>query len=86
MRNPIIAALDVPTADQAVLLAEAIAPAVGGFKIGMELFTAAGPEVVRRIRGTGASVFLDLSPDRGRGSLARGSAGRSGPCGAWPRR
>jgi orotidine-5'-phosphate decarboxylase len=60
MRNPIIAALDVPTADQAVLLAEAIAPAVGGFKIGMELFTAAGPEVVRRIRGTGASVFLDL--------------------------
>jgi orotidine-5'-phosphate decarboxylase len=60
MRNPIIAALDMPTADQAVLLAEAIAPAVGGFKIGMELFTAAGPEVVRRIRGTGASVFLDL--------------------------
>jgi len=60
MRNPIIAALDVPTAEQAVKLAEEISPAVGGFKIGMELFTAAGPDVVRRIRGTGVSVFLDL--------------------------
>jgi len=60
MRNPIIAALDVPTAEQAVKLAEEISPAVGGFKIGMELFTAAGPDVVRQIRGTGVSVFLDL--------------------------
>lgn len=60
MRNPIIAALDVPTAEQAVKLAEQVSPAVGGFKIGMELFTAAGPDGVRRIRGTGLSVFLDL--------------------------
>jgi orotidine-5'-phosphate decarboxylase len=60
MRNPIIAALDVPTAEQAVQLAQQVAPAVGAFKIGMELFTAAGPEVVRQIRGTGVSVFLDL--------------------------
>ena len=60
MRNPIIAALDVPTAEAAMELAKKIAPAVGGFKIGSELFTAAGPEVVRRIRATGAAVFLDL--------------------------
>ena len=60
MRNPIIAALDVPTAEQALKLAGEIAPAVGAFKIGSELFTAAGPDVVRRIRGMGASVFLDL--------------------------
>ena len=60
MQNPIIVALDLPTAEQAVALAEQVAPAVGAFKIGKELFTAAGPEVVRRIRGTGASVFLDL--------------------------
>jgi len=60
MRNPIIAALDVPTAEAAMELAQKIAPAVGGFKIGSELFTAAGPEVVRRIRATGAAVFLDL--------------------------
>lgn len=60
MKNPIIAALDVPTAEQALKLAEEIAPSVGAFKIGSELFTAAGPEIVRRVRATGASVFLDL--------------------------
>jgi orotidine-5'-phosphate decarboxylase len=60
MRNPIIAALDVPTAEQALKLAEDIAPAVGAFKIGSELFTAAGPEIVKKIRERGALVFLDL--------------------------
>lgn len=60
MRNPIIVALDLPTAEQAIALAEQVAPAVGAFKIGKELFTAAGPDIVRRIRATGASVFLDL--------------------------
>jgi len=60
MRNPIIAALDVPTAEAAMELAQKIAPAVGGFKIGSELFTAAGPDIVRRIRATSAAVFLDL--------------------------
>jgi orotidine-5'-phosphate decarboxylase len=60
MRNPIIAALDVPTAEQALKLAADIAPAVGAFKIGSELFTAAGPDIVHRVRATGASVFLDL--------------------------
>jgi len=59
-KNPIIAALDVPTAEQALKLAQEIAPAVGAFKIGSELFTAAGPDIVKRVRDTGASVFLDL--------------------------
>jgi len=60
MQNPIIAALDVPTAEQALKLAKEIAPAVGAFKIGKELFTSAGPDIVKRVRDTGASVFLDL--------------------------
>ena len=60
MQNPIIVALDVPTAEQAIALAQQVAPAVGAFKIGSELFTAAGPDIVRKIRATGASVFLDL--------------------------
>src|ERR1043166_5999335 len=59
MQNPIIVALDVPTAERAIALAEQVAPAVGAFKIGSELFTAAGPGIVKRIRATGASVFLD---------------------------
>jgi orotidine-5'-phosphate decarboxylase len=60
MQNPIIAALDVPTAGAAAELADQLAPVVGGFKIGSELFTSAGPDMVRRLRGTGAAVFLDL--------------------------
>jgi orotidine-5'-phosphate decarboxylase len=60
MRNLIIVALDVPTAEAALKLAEQLAPVSGGFKIGGELFTSAGPDIVRRIRDTGAAVFLDL--------------------------
>src|SRR5215213_11600156 len=60
MQNPIIVALDVPTGEQAIALAQQVAPAVGAFKIGSELFTAAGPDIVRRVRDTGAAVFLDL--------------------------
>jgi orotidine-5'-phosphate decarboxylase len=60
MRNPIIVALDVPSAEAALKLAEALAPVAGGFKVGSELFASAGPDVVRRLRGMGAPVFLDL--------------------------
>ena len=60
MNNPIIVALDLPTADQALALAEQVAPVAGAFKIGSELFTAAGPDIVRQIHDTGAAVFLDL--------------------------
>ena len=60
MRNPILVALDVPAVDAALKLVEQLAPAVGGFKIGSELFTSAGPDIVRRVRERGALVFLDL--------------------------
>jgi orotidine-5'-phosphate decarboxylase len=60
MRNPLIAALDVPTADGALKLVEQLAPVVGAFKVGIELFTSTGSEVVRRIRAAGSPVFLDL--------------------------
>src|SRR5450432_3791950 len=60
MRNPIIIALDVPNAEAALKLVGQLAPVSGGFKIGSELFTAAGPDIVKKIRAMGASVFLDL--------------------------
>jgi orotidine-5'-phosphate decarboxylase len=60
MQNPIIVALDLPSADAALSLARELAPAVGAFKIGGELFTTAGPGIVKAIRDTGAAVFLDL--------------------------
>ena len=50
----------MPDAACALALAEQLAPAVGAFKIGKELFVAEGPDIVRRIRDTGAAVFLDL--------------------------
>jgi orotidine-5'-phosphate decarboxylase len=60
MRNPIIVALDLPTPEEALKLTEQLAKVVGGFKIGSELFTSGGPDIVRRIRALGSPVFLDL--------------------------
>jgi orotidine-5'-phosphate decarboxylase len=60
MQNPLIVALDVPQGEAALRLAAELTPVAGAFKIGSELFTSAGPEFVRRIRATGAEVFLDL--------------------------
>jgi orotidine-5'-phosphate decarboxylase len=60
MRSPIIVALDVPNAEQALALTDLVAPAVGALKVGKELFVTAGPDIVRRIGATGAAVFLDL--------------------------
>src|SRR5688500_7798838 len=60
MHNPIIAALDVANLDRGVALAQKLRGAVSTVKIGSELFTSAGPEVVRQLRGTGLGVFLDL--------------------------
>ena len=60
MRNPILVAIDVSTAEAALKLVEQLTPVTGGFKIGSELFTAAGPDIVKKIRAMGAPVFLDL--------------------------
>lgn len=60
MHNPIIVALDVPSPDRALALAREVAPFVGAFKVGKELFVSAGPEFVRQLRTTGTNVFLDL--------------------------
>jgi len=60
MHNPVIVALDVSNLESALNLVEQLAPVAGAFKVGKELFVSAGPDVVRRIRATGASVFLDL--------------------------
>jgi orotidine-5'-phosphate decarboxylase len=59
-RDRLIVALDFPSAVQALSMAEQLAGTVGYFKIGLQLFTAAGPEIVRAMGATGAKVFLDL--------------------------
>jgi len=58
--NPILVALDVESAARAVELADALRGSVGGFKIGKQLFTAAGPAMVHELTSKGDRVFLDL--------------------------
>jgi orotidine-5'-phosphate decarboxylase len=58
--NPIIVALDVESADEARGLVRRIGPGVSFYKVGMELYCAAGMEFVRELQGEGKDVFLDL--------------------------
>lgn len=59
-RDRLIIALDVGTRAEAISLALELAPFAGWMKIGLQLFTAEGPDLVRAIQETGASAFLDL--------------------------
>jgi orotidine-5'-phosphate decarboxylase len=59
-RDRICAALDFPTWAAAEPFARAVAPEVGMLKVGLELFAAEGPAVVRAAAGLGRPVFLDL--------------------------
>ena len=61
MSDPrIIVALDFPGAGQALALIAKLDPALCRVKVGKELFTAAGPQVVEKIMSKGFEVFLDL--------------------------
>jgi orotidine-5'-phosphate decarboxylase len=55
-----IVALDFPRADLALAMVERLGDACNFYKVGGELFTAAGPQVVQALRAMGKDVFLDL--------------------------
>jgi orotidine-5'-phosphate decarboxylase len=59
-RQRLIVAIDVPDQAAALTLAQRLTPVCAWFKVGMELFTAAGPRVVEQLAAQGHSVFLDL--------------------------
>ncbi|MBI4466902.1 MAG: orotidine-5'-phosphate decarboxylase [Acidobacteria bacterium] len=59
-RNRIIVALDVSRRSQALTLVERLHGRPGLFKVGSQLFTAAGPGIVRALVELGERVFLDL--------------------------
>lgn len=59
-KERLILALDVPEPEPALQWVQLLKDEVGIFKVGLQLYTAAGPTVVRRIRELGGEVFLDL--------------------------
>jgi orotidine-5'-phosphate decarboxylase len=58
--DKIIVALDVPSKKDALGLVEQLRGQISFFKIGLQLYTAEGPEIVRAVLSTGAKVWLDL--------------------------
>jgi orotidine-5'-phosphate decarboxylase len=59
-KDKIIVALDVATKEKALALVEQLRNQISFFKIGLQLYTAAGPEIVRAVLSSGARVWLDL--------------------------
>ena len=58
--DKIIVALDVPTKKDALGLVEKLRDQISFFKIGLQLYTAEGPEIVRAVSSTSSKVWLDL--------------------------
>lgn len=60
MTNPVFCAIDTTDPAQALDLARRLGPLVGGVKLGLEFFTANGPQGIRQIAALDMPVFLDL--------------------------
>jgi orotidine-5'-phosphate decarboxylase len=59
-RDRLIVALDVPSASKARQVVQSIGEAATTYKVGKQLFTAEGPQIVRDLVSSGRKVFLDL--------------------------
>jgi len=60
LSDRVIIALDVATFDEARQLMEQLSNKAGMFKVGSQLFTSVGPDIIREIKGKGKRLFLDL--------------------------
>lgn len=60
IKVPLVVALDVPRREAALELAAELLPVTPWMKVGLELFTATGPEMVTLLKEMGCKVFLDL--------------------------
>jgi orotidine-5'-phosphate decarboxylase len=73
-RDRIVLALDVDNDHDALAIVAELKDSVGVFKVGHQLFTAYGPDIVRRIIGMGGRVFLDLKYHDIPNTVAKASA------------
>lgn len=60
MNTPVVVALDYPSAAPALALAQCLSPQLCRLKVGKELFTRSGPDLVEALQQHGYEVFLDL--------------------------
>jgi len=60
MKPRLFVALDFPEGNAAFALVHKLLPFHQDFKVGLELFSAEGPDLVSRLKGEGANIFLDL--------------------------
>jgi orotidine-5'-phosphate decarboxylase len=73
-KDRIALALDVDNDGEALGIVAELKDSVGVFKVGLQLFTAYGPDIVRRITGMGGRVFLDLKYHDIPNTVAKASA------------
>ncbi|MGP1571048.1 MAG: orotidine-5'-phosphate decarboxylase [Moraxella sp.] len=59
-KSPIIVAIDKHNLDEALMLADSLDPTLCRLKVGKELFTTCGPNVVKSLQNLGFEIFLDL--------------------------
>lgn len=82
MRSPLIVALDFPTLEQAMACAKRLNPETVRVKVGKQLFTSAGPQVVSSLHELGFDVFLDLKFHDIPNTVA-GAVGAAADLGVW---
>ncbi|KZY31819.1 orotidine 5'-phosphate decarboxylase [Oleiphilus sp. HI0081] len=59
-KSPLIVALDYPDSASAIKMAESLDPSYCRVKVGKELYTRCGPQILESLHGLGFEVFLDL--------------------------